>query len=117
MGINAEQLRFYWTLGRDIVNMHIEERWGQSIINQLSRDLTNKLDRKGFSVTSLGYMRRFYQLYPNAIPTLPPAGGEMHSLTLTIPIHKVALNMAPKVAPKVAPKKNWPKDTADCWRQ
>lgn len=81
VGINAEQLRFYWTLGRDIVNMRVEERWGQGIINQLSRDLTNKLDRKGFSVTSLGYMRRFYQLYPNAIPTLPPAGGEMHSLT------------------------------------
>ena len=32
---------------------------------------------------------------------------------LTILIHKVALNMAPKVAPK----ENWPKDTADCWKQ
>ena len=37
--VNAEQLRFNWLLGRDIVEMHVEERWGESVIEQLSRDL------------------------------------------------------------------------------
>lgn len=74
-GINAEQLRYYWLLGRDIVEMHIEERWGQGVIKQLSKDLTSTLDRKGFSVTSLGYMKRFYLLYPEAVRNLPPVGG------------------------------------------
>lgn len=77
IGINGEQLRFYWTVGRDIVAMHIEERWGHGILKQLSNDLSKQLDRKGFSVTSLGYMKRFYLLYPDAIPILPSSGGEM----------------------------------------
>ena len=76
LGLNAEQLKFYWTVGRDIVAMHIEERWGLGILKQLSCDLTKKLNRRGFSVTSLGYMKRFYLLYPDAIPILPPLGGE-----------------------------------------
>lgn len=28
IGINSEQLQFYWSLGRDIISMHVEERWG-----------------------------------------------------------------------------------------
>lgn len=82
-GINAEQLRYYWLLGRDIVEMHIEERWGQGVIKQLSKDLTSTLDRKGFSVTSLGYMKRFYLLYPEAVRNLPPVGGEMAEMPQT----------------------------------
>ena len=27
--VNAEQLRFNFLLGRDIVEMHVEERWGE----------------------------------------------------------------------------------------
>ena len=26
--VNTEQLRFYWQLGKDIVEMKVEERWG-----------------------------------------------------------------------------------------
>lgn len=77
VGISAEQLKFYWSLGQDIVNLNAEARWGQGVIKQLSKDLTAKLDRKGFSVTSLGYMKRFYLLYPNAIRNLPPVEGKM----------------------------------------
>ena len=28
--VNAEQLRFNFLLGRDIVEMHVEERWGRN---------------------------------------------------------------------------------------
>jgi len=80
VGLNAEQLKFYWSVGRDIVYMHVEERWGQGVIRQLSADLTNSLDRKGFSVTSLGYMKRFYLLYPEVQNILPPAEGELQNL-------------------------------------
>ncbi len=79
IGINSEQLRFYWSVGRDIINMHVEERWGQGVIKQLSADLTRTLNRKGFSVTSLGYMKRFYQLYPVAQTNLPPLEGKKQS--------------------------------------
>ena len=34
--VNSEQLKFNWMLGRDIVEMKVEERWGESVIEQLS---------------------------------------------------------------------------------
>jgi len=77
VGINTEQLKFYWSLGSDIISMHVEERWGQGVIRQLSQDLTSRLDRKGFSVTSLGYMKRFYLLYHDTTLNLPPAEGKL----------------------------------------
>lgn len=30
--VNQELLKYYWELGRDIEEMHVEERWGQSVI-------------------------------------------------------------------------------------
>ena len=33
--VNEEMLRFYWELGRDIVEMHVEERWGDNVIKTL----------------------------------------------------------------------------------
>ena len=34
--VNRELLKYYWELGRDIEEMHVEERWGQSVIKNLS---------------------------------------------------------------------------------
>jgi len=39
MKVNEEMLRFYWSLGRDIVEMKVEERWGEGVIKSLSIDL------------------------------------------------------------------------------
>ena len=41
--VNAEMLRFYWELGRDIVEMQIENRWGEGVIKNLSSDLQREL--------------------------------------------------------------------------
>ena len=32
-------LAFYWSLGRDIVEMHVEDRWGEKVIDNISIDL------------------------------------------------------------------------------
>ena len=40
--VNRELLKYYWELGRDIEEMHVEERWGQSVIKNLSVDLQLK---------------------------------------------------------------------------
>lgn len=37
--VNSEMLRYYWELGRDIEEMHVEERWGDGVIRNLSIDL------------------------------------------------------------------------------
>jgi len=37
--VNTIQLRYNWLLGRDIVEMNVEQRWGDSVIEQLSREV------------------------------------------------------------------------------
>jgi hypothetical protein len=41
--VNQEVLRYYWELGRDIVEMHAETRWGDGVIHSLSIDLKREL--------------------------------------------------------------------------
>ena len=76
--VNYEQLKFNWLLGRDIVEMKVEERWGESVIEQLSRDLKNEMPHvEGLSVTNLRYCRRFYLLYSQAETIRPQLEGEL----------------------------------------
>ncbi|HJA84311.1 MAG TPA: hypothetical protein H9785_10140 [Candidatus Bacteroides intestinavium] len=37
--VNSEMLQFYWSLGRDMVTLHAESRWGDKILKSLSDDL------------------------------------------------------------------------------
>ncbi|WP_374694147.1 DUF1016 N-terminal domain-containing protein [Bacteroides thetaiotaomicron] len=41
--VNTEMLRFYWSLGADIVNLKAESKWGDGIIQSISQDLQKKL--------------------------------------------------------------------------
>lgn len=62
--VNAEQLKYKWLLGRDIVEMNVEQRRGESVITQLGKDLRKEMpDVQGFSKTNIYYCRKFYQLY------------------------------------------------------
>jgi len=64
-------------LGRDIVEMRVEERWGESVIEQLSKDLKKEMPHvEGLSVTNLRYCRRFYLLYSQVVTIHPQVGGE-----------------------------------------
>ncbi len=75
--VNSEQLKFNWMLGRDIVEMKVEERWGESVIEQLSKDLKKEMPHvEGLSVTNLRYCRRFYLLYSQVATIRPQLEGE-----------------------------------------
>ena len=66
-------------LGRDIVEMHIEERWGESVINQLSIDLKREMPTaEGLSATNLRYCRRFYLLYSKHVIIRPQVEGKLN---------------------------------------
>lgn len=74
--VNSEQLRFNWLLGRDIVEMKVEERWGEGVIEQLSKDLKKEMPQvEGLSVTNLRYCRRFYLLYSQISEIHPQVEG------------------------------------------
>ena len=70
VAVNSGMLAFYWSLGRDIVRMKAESRWGSSFYENLSIDLHNVLPQSsGFSPTNLRYMKRFYELYAPYVTT------------------------------------------------
>lgn len=65
--VNTTLLVTYWHVGKLIIedeqnNIHRAE-YGKKVLKELSKRLTNDLG-KGFSVSNLQFMRRFYQKYP-----------------------------------------------------
>ena len=70
--VNQEMLQFYWELGRDVVEMHIEERWGERVINRLSEDLkTANPEITGVTPRNIYYCKQFYILYNQQVIILP----------------------------------------------
>lgn len=75
--VNDGMLRFYWSLGRDIVNMKVEEQWGKGIIEKLSLDMKHEFNnQQGFSVTNLRFMKRWFLFYTNDLEIRYQAGNE-----------------------------------------
>ena len=69
--VNTEVLRFYWELGKDIVERDAENQYGSRFYASLSRDLKEALQTDGFSERNLRYMKSFYLLYNGQIGNLP----------------------------------------------
>lgn len=75
--VNSEMLRFYWLLGKDIVELKAESKWGDKILQNISLDLQDKLPGvKGMSETNIDYMKRFYILYSQLNVISPQVVGE-----------------------------------------
>lgn len=79
--VNHGMLEFYWSLGRDIVALKAESKWGSDLYNQLSVDLKQTFpQQKGFSVTNLKYIKRWYLFYYEQITFRQQAVDEMESI-------------------------------------
>ena len=75
--VNSELLKFYWSLGQDIVERDFENTYGSEFFKNLSLDLKEEFpETKGFSPTNLGYIKRFYILYSNAMKISPQVEGK-----------------------------------------
>lgn len=75
--VNRELISLYWDIGKMIVERQGDETWGKSVVEKLSKDLREEFpEQKGFSSTSLWYMRNFYLAYYQ-IEKLPPLVGEI----------------------------------------
>ena len=95
--VNREMLRYYWELGRDIEEMHVEARWGESVIKNLSADLQHRTPNStGLSRTNIYYAKKFYLLYSRYIRTqisdkgetseiVPQSVGQLEEMLFSIP--------------------------------
>lgn len=64
VSVNSAMLRFYWSVGQDISQRQMENRYGSHFYERVGADLRNALDlKKGFSATTLKYTKYFYELY------------------------------------------------------
>ncbi len=57
-------LEFYWSIGRDLVTLKAEERWGTGVVKQFALDMRQTFpEATGFSLTNVKYMKRWYLFY------------------------------------------------------
>ena len=62
--VNTAMLEFYWSVGRDLVALRAEERWGAGVVKQFALDMRQAFpDETGFSDTNVKYMKRWYLFY------------------------------------------------------
>ena len=62
--VNTAMLEFYWSIGRDLVTLRAERRWGAGIVKQFALDMRQAFPNgTGFSDTNVKYMKRWYSFY------------------------------------------------------
>ena len=62
--VNTTMLEFYWSVGRDLVRLRAEERWGAGVVKQFALDMRQAFPNEtGFSDTNVKYMKRWYSFY------------------------------------------------------
>ena len=59
--VNTSLLGLYWSIGRDLIALRAEERWGSGVVRQFALDMRQAFpDEKGFSHTNVKYMKQWY---------------------------------------------------------
>ena len=75
--INSEQLKFYYSVGKDLCEKQIDNKYGSKFYASLSRDLRKLLpDADGLTEDNLRYAKRFYQLYSDPKKLFPQVAEE-----------------------------------------
>lgn len=55
--VNTSMLEFYWSIGRDLVALRAEERWGAGVVKQFALDMRQAFPSiTGFSDTNIKYI-------------------------------------------------------------
>ena len=74
-------LKFYWELGRDIVGMDADNKYGSGFYKCLSNDLKEELPGvDGLSPSNLRYKKRFYLLYNELVGNFQQVAENLFSV-------------------------------------
>lgn len=89
--VNHTMLEFYWSLGRDIVALKAESKWGTGVLQQLSLDLKKMFPNEmGFSYRNIRYMRQWYSFYYHQVINWQQPIAKLEELNWQQPIAKTA---------------------------
>lgn len=76
--VNTAMLELYWSIGRDLVAMHPEYKWGKGIVKQFALEMRNAFPNEtGFSDTNIKYMRRWVEFYTQSAAIGQQAADQM----------------------------------------
>ncbi len=77
--VNTDMLEFYWSIGRDLVALRAEERWGAGVVKQFALDMRQTFpDATGFSHTNVKYMKQWYSFYYKQVTKSQQVVGQNH---------------------------------------
>ena len=66
--VNTAMLEFYWSIGRDLVTLRAEKRWGAGVVKQFALDMRQAFPNEtGFSFTNVKYMKQWYTFYSERV--------------------------------------------------
>ena len=66
LAVNAELVRLYWHIGRDILDRQEGSGWGGKVVERLAADLRAEFpEMRGLSRANLLYMRAFAAAWPD----------------------------------------------------
>ncbi len=104
--VNREMLAYYWELGRDIVELHAEQRWGNGFMRSLSQDLKQELpDATGLTQSNLYYCKKFYLLYNEGYIKFPQVVGKLENVDEKQIVPQVEGQLQDAILPQVLGKK------------
>lgn len=76
--VDTELLVLYWELGADIVAKQEHTKWGEGLIDRLSKDLMSEFpDMKGFSRSNLMYIKKWYLFYSKSSAIVQQPVGQI----------------------------------------
>ena len=105
--VNHEMLAYYWQLGRDIVQLNAEQRWGSGFMRSLSQDLKQELpDATGLTERNLYYCKKFYLLYNQEDIILPQVVAESGDANEKQNVPQVVEKSQDEILPQVGAKIN-----------
>ena len=96
--VNEEMLRFYWELGRDIVERDAENKYGHKFYATLSNDLKVALSEEcAISPFTIRYTKRFYLLYCQCVENLQQLAEKLEGKNIQQLAEKSDKQFAPKL--------------------
>ena len=108
--VSEETVILYWNIGRIVSEKVREEKWGDSIVEKLSKDLQSEYPGiRGFSPRNIWRMRRFHESYANS-PILPPAVAEIGWVQNYILLEKCSSEIEREFYLKKIRDKGWSKN-------
>jgi predicted nuclease of restriction endonuclease-like (RecB) superfamily len=76
--VNTAMLEFYWSIGRDLVTLRAEERWGAGVVKQFALDMRQAFpDETGFSYSNVKYMKQWYSYYYERVTKSQQLAGQI----------------------------------------